>query len=245
MQEKFTGSMRVLLVERRHTLEEVHRLALQKRWFGTPALWTIEKPWVVESIPRYVLLDATGKVVKTGDAVEDQAAVEEWFERNHAAWLRPPEDLHAAWTPAWKLARSGELQQAWQQLGEQPAAAGVEQLRRELLQMTEQALAEAEHAVAAGDLAHADACRHRLGDAAGTPLATRADQLAEALRSPAAVRELEASRALQAIQATLQSQGAAAELAPRLQKLTTDHPGTRAANRAQLLHRALLPPTRE
>lgn len=83
LQQEYGDAVQVILVEvQGHPMEQVLPFALKKKWLGSGAAWTTERPFTVEAqgIPHYALLSPTGEVVSYGYSIPDHKKVEELIE---------------------------------------------------------------------------------------------------------------------------------------------------------------------
>ena len=80
MSEEYGDAVNVLFVEVQGADDaKVERFALEKKWLGTHAMWTTERPLNVglRGIPNFALLDSSGEVILKGYSTKLHSQIEE------------------------------------------------------------------------------------------------------------------------------------------------------------------------
>jgi len=112
MSEEYGDAINVLFVEVQGAdARKIEHFALQKRWLGTNAMWTTERPLNVglRGIPNFALLDANGAVVLKGYSTRLHSEIEELVAAEVKAIAKGPKDLPKALKSAWKSFQKGDL----------------------------------------------------------------------------------------------------------------------------------------
>ena len=97
MQAEYGDKLNTIFVESQgHTMDEVRKLALKKKWFGTSAMWTKERPVITGSsgLPNFVMLSPEGEVVLMGHPISMHQQVEEYLHGLKRSRNRTREGLH-------------------------------------------------------------------------------------------------------------------------------------------------------
>lgn len=84
MQEEFGDALQVLFVEcQGATPGKAKKFALEKKWLGTQAAWTTERPFHTgtRGLPNFALLDAEGRLVLKGYSNSMHKEIEETIAR--------------------------------------------------------------------------------------------------------------------------------------------------------------------
>lgn len=97
-----------------HTMDDVTKMALQRQWFGTDAVWTTERPVTTgaRGIPNFVLLSPEGEVVMMGNPISMHHEIEEYVESFRRSRATMPETVHKKLKKAWKSQAKGEFADA-------------------------------------------------------------------------------------------------------------------------------------
>ena len=244
LQEEFGEDLQVIFVESQGAdRAKMEGFALRKKWFGTTAMWTTERPFDSGSrgLPNYVLIGADGKVIekgsyatsKTGDVIADAIK----------AARRAPDGVPKALRGAWKSFGKGNV-------GKAVSAALKVRKRGEFVEQADEALASFREAVGRsldqvdwcvenGFLIEAqaklDGMKKGLKGAAG--LLERALAIEERIDSPALEGELEACKKFDRILKAVHEDGFGKrdKNLKALEKFVKVHADTLAATRAQHL----------
>lgn len=245
LQEKFGDDLTVVFVEvQGATRDKAESFAMSHRWLGTGAMWTTERPVKSPSryLPSFVLLSARGETLLSGNPISQhgalEAAIEDEIRRAHDAPLGTPPALKKAW----KLYAEGELAKAVAEAervaatepDEAPAAnASVERF----LAGAEREVRRLERMVAEGWFALAlERAKNLAGRLEGLALADAAAAVEERLASDELAAELAADRSLSALELKIAQKGPR-NYVKQLQRVTKNHAGTKAGERAERLLR--------
>ena len=82
LQREYADEITVLYIEcQGSTLDQAEAFAWDRGWMGTPAIWTVERPFDVEGrgLPKFALLSAEGKVLMTGNPLAVHGKIVEEF----------------------------------------------------------------------------------------------------------------------------------------------------------------------
>lgn len=245
LQERYGDDLTVLFVESQGaTRDKAEAFAMARRWLGTNAMWTTERP--VQSpgrtLPSFVLLSASGETLLSGNPLSQHGAIEEAIEAEIRRAKDAPLGTPSALKKAWKLFAKGELADAVAE-AERVAASKPEDApaaRASIERFLDRAKREVrclEHMVAEGAFVAAlERSEDLAGRLAGLEPARAVTAVRERLASDELAGELAADRALTAVEARI------AEKGPRnyvkdLERIATKHAGTKAAERAEHLAR--------
>lgn len=243
MAETYRGELAVLLVESQgHTLEQVATFALDRKWFGSGAMWTTERPFQTgaRGIPNYALLSAEGRVLIMGNPITDHKRINDAIalelRRARAVPDGTPRDL----TGAWREFGRGNLGRALSQ-----AARHADSQDAELAQAATEALATFRSHFASrigranwladngrfhdADEAVKELSRMAKGD---EELENRVSELQTRLADRSLQAERSAERLFLRLERTLFENGPSDALTRNLAQFAEKHQGTKAAERA-------------
>lgn len=116
LQREFEDHFQAILIERRHELDDVLRLGLERGWFGTSAIFTNGYPFEMnrQSVPSYILLSPEGTVVMEGNPLDDMDAVRSYLAEQRATTADRARDLARLMRLAEKAMASGAYARATQ-----------------------------------------------------------------------------------------------------------------------------------
>jgi hypothetical protein len=247
MQEEYEGDLNIVFVEvQGSSADEIEKLALAKKWLGTSAMWTSERPMITgaRGIPNCVLLSADGEVVAMGHPGAMHQDIEEHVKQSRRARSRAPDELPKELSGAWKELAKGRIAaavEAAQRVLERPpssdgdavveaAQAFIDSARNEgkrRLTRIDNAIDEGAYESAATE------ARALIKDLDGIELVDDAKTLLARLEGDEMAGEVAAERDLAKIERRLFSKGPDNGTARALSKLAEKHAGTKAAERAQ------------
>jgi len=255
LQAELGDDLAVLFVESQGADDDkAEAFAWRQKWMGTQAMWTTERPFSVEGsgLPKFALLDVEGNLILSGNPLAMKKQIEEAIAAEIKKAKAPPAGTPPMLARPWATFVKGDIAAALaacDKLGtdvllNEPART----LRNEMVARTEARLARAQWMADNGQASEALGQLEGLArDVKGAfELEPRvANELAR-LRAPERAAELEASRALSALQQKMIKDKPFEEAnAKALAKLAQKHAGTKAGERAARLARlASLEPER-
>ena len=248
MQEEYEGELNIVFVEvQNSSSDEIEQMALAKKWFGTSAMWTRERPVLTgaRSIPNFVLLSADGEVALMGHPLSMHKDIEEHVAQSKRSRTRPPADLPKPLSGAWKNLAKGKIADAIAgatQVVERPPSTDTEAVVAAANALVDQAralarqrLQRAQRAVEEGAYAYAsDLASQLVEDVDGREQQAARDLLAR-LDGDELAAEVRAESALAKIERRLYAKGGDAATGRRLASFAEHHDGTKAAERARRL----------
>ncbi len=113
MQVEHGDDLQVVFVESQLTpLDEMHGFAIDHKWFGNNAMWTLERPFEsgMDGLPSYVLLGADGKVIEKGG--QPSSKTEELIANEIERAKEAPEGTPKKLESAWKAFAKGDVAKA-------------------------------------------------------------------------------------------------------------------------------------
>lgn len=243
MQRHFGDDVQVIFVEcQGHDIPKIERFAYEQGWMGSNAMWTTERPFDVglPGIPHFALLDTEGKVILQGYTSELHAQLEELVAAQVELVQKGPKDLHKDLKGAWKARSKGEYTKAVEEArkAEAKGAPDVAAFIASVNAAAEGKLRRIEWMIANGQANSAvDAVDTLAKSVVGLEgVADKVNTLAASLASPEMKTELEASKQLEKIEASLAEEGLdAMGLDKKLAKIAEKFAGTKAAERAKHL----------
>ncbi|MEM1452000.1 MAG: hypothetical protein AAGI22_23025 [Planctomycetota bacterium] len=112
MSSEYGDAVNVVFVEVQGADDrKVERFALEKKWLGTNAMWTTERPLNVglKGIPNFALLDSNCKVILKGYSNRLHGEIEELVAAEVEANRKGPKELPKSLGKAWKAFHKGDL----------------------------------------------------------------------------------------------------------------------------------------
>jgi hypothetical protein len=257
LQAEYGSDLAVLFVESQGAEADMaEAFAWRKKWMGTEAMWTTERPLEVEGnmLPKFALLDGEGKLLLSGNPLAMKKQIEEAIaaqvKQSKAAPAGTPEKLAKAWATFVK----GDVTAALASVDALGTDASLrepaEALRKELLARTQTRIARARWLVDNGCVTEATSLLAALGKSVkGSGELEKAvqDELGRLAKpDPTLATEIEAAKALAAVeQKMLKDKPFEDANIKALGKVAEKHPGTKAGERAARLARlAKLEPER-
>jgi hypothetical protein len=226
-------------------LDEVEAFALDHKWFGTSAVWTLERPVTNDArgLPNCIVLDADGQVVAMGDPHALHKDIEELIKSTKRSRGRLPDGMPKELTAAWKAFAKGDYGTALAETQALSKAGGQEALAEAAGELADRVLAEAKARVDRAVRMVEEGCFSAAHDAAKELLpnlgqldeAERAKELLARLTGDELAAEVEAEKALAKLEKPLYEKGLDKGIAKRLEKVAEKHAGTKAGERAQRL----------
>lgn len=242
LQAEFGDALQVIFVESQGAKpDQAERFALERKWMGTRAMWTSERPFSTGTggLPSLVLLDQDGVVLESGLNSRIGGAVEDHIEAFLKDRKKFPKDRPKALKKAWTYAQKGKLADAVAELAEleaegDEAAAAATTMRQELERKVDARFTAITWMLDNGyPLEGADALETLAGQVDEHEAWTaRAAELTERLEGEAMETELDAAKALAKLVEKLYADGPDEKLAKKLTKLAEQHAGTKVAARA-------------
>lgn len=244
MQEEHGDDLQIVFVEVQGADDAaVERFALGKKWLGTNAVWTTERPVLTNAtgIPNCVVLDAEGRVALMGHPITLHKEIEELIQGSKRARVEKPEDLPRQLEKAWKDFLKGEFGAAWkacQGVIDRESDAGVVSYATEFAEKIRataaQAVARLDRMVEEGWFLEAQDYAKDLADQVdGLDNEVGAvDGWLERLGGDEFEAEVDAAKALAKLERQLFDKGMDPGMAKRLEKLAEKHAGTKAGERA-------------
>jgi len=173
LQQQYGDDLQVLFVECQGAdLATSEAFAWRMKWMGTQAMWTTERPLEVagSGLPQFALLDTEGKVLLSGNPLDQKKAIEEAIAAQVKKKKSPPEGTPDALAKPWATFAKGNLAAALAEcdkLGAASAdlAAAATALRAEMIARTEARLARGRWMIENGYVAEATEHLTALGKA--------------------------------------------------------------------------------
>lgn len=248
LQEEMGENLQVIFVESQGaTRDKAEAFALQRKWLGTRAMWTDERPLSSpgNGLPAFVLIGVDGKVLLQGNPLAMKGKIEDAIDEQIKLAKQAPEG-----TPS-------KLKKAWVEFGKgnyANALAGAEKVRisaegdAELAQAATAALdafrervvgqlARVDKMMTAGDFVYAEELLDQLHKSVRghDELEAEVGEVQQRLGSEESAGEREAAAALFKLEHKMAGKGKIEKHASALAKLAEDHAGTKAAARASRL----------
>lgn len=240
LQREYGDDLAVIFVECQGTKpEDVERFIMKRRWFGTPAMWTSERPFSTSGngLPKFALLSASGTVIAEGRHVDKKTRtlIEEEIEKGRGAPDGTPKKLKKAWSNFGKGKVAKAIQEATKVAAKPELTEAAEEAIAEFERRTESRLARAAWLLENGYAVRAEeAVKDLLGDLKGAgELYDRAVELEARFEEEAVKAELEADRAIDKALEKLYEDGRDEKLFTKLGRLAEKYEGTKAAERAR------------
>lgn len=248
LQREYGSDLQVMFVEVQGAdAATAEAFAWRQKWMGTEAMWTTERPLTVEgnTIPKFALLDAEGKLLISGNPLEKKKAIEETIADQVKKARNPPAGTPAKLAKPWATFVKGDVAGALAACdaagaGDPALAEGAKALREEMVARTESKLARGKWLldngyVAEGNELLAGMAKSVKGDAdlAGKVAAEQARVTAP---DAAMAAEAAASKDLATLQQKMVKDKPFEDgNVKALTKLAEKHKGTKAAERAARL----------
>ncbi len=240
LQREYGEDLAVIFVESQGaSQEDAERFILRQRWFGTPAMWTSERPVSVagSGLPKHALLSADGRVIAEGRHIgkKTKLLIDEEIAKGKGAPAGTPKKLKKAWSNFGKGKVAKAIAEA-EKVGAKPELAeDAEEAIREFTRRTESRLDRAAWLLENGYALRAeDAVEDLLKELKGAgELYERALQLEARFEEESVEAELEADKVIGKALARLYEDGREEKLFVKLEKLAEKYAGTKAAERAR------------
>jgi hypothetical protein len=249
MQAEYGDNLNTIFVESQgHTMDDVRKLALEKKWFGTNAMWTKERPVRTDArgIPNFVLLSPEGEVVLMGHPGSMHKQIEDYI-KSLRRGSKPPKDLHKDLKGIYKNYAKGKLGAAINEAKKLEAKAQDDEVKAacsdllsEMTKVADAAVSRLERATAEGAYSFV---RRRAKDLSkslkGTEYEQKITEQLKQLDDKSLAGEIKAEKDLAKIERKLYSKGAEPAIKKALKKFAGKHAGTKAAKRAEELADAI------
>ena len=244
LQAEYGDAMQVIFVESQGATEsKMEGFALRRKWLGTEAMWTTERPCDagLGGLPSYVLLSADGRVLEKGHHTNSQtmALLEEEMKSGSKGPVDTPKPLQAAWKSFHKGQVADALEVAAKVRAKGEFAAAADAAAERFQRLTDARLDRIEWCIENGYVldAEAELAGIRAGVAGLDDLAARAADLAARLSSPEMKEEREACKTLERILERIHEDGFGKKEKNRtsLEKIAKQYDTTRAGARARHL----------
>jgi hypothetical protein len=247
MAEESADALNTVFVEvQGHTMDDVRKLGLSRKWFGTNAIWTTERPCGSgRGIPFFVLLSPEGEVVMSGNPLSEHKAIEDYVHEQQRARMDAPEDLPKKLKKAWKEWVKGDFADALKEtskLVDSDDAEIAEAAKKLETQIRERARAEVkrfELAVEEGFLYETlELLEDRVDDLGDEQAIEAGKALLARLESEEMEEALKADKAWTHLRAKLFEDGMNDRMAAQLQHFAEKFANTPAAAQAEMFARA-------
>ena len=251
LQEEYGDQIQVILVEvQGHASDEVEAFALKKKWFGTHAIWTTERPFStgLPGIPNYALIAPNGEIASVGYSTQDHGKVKDMIEDFVKNGGSAPPDVDSSVEKIYKRVDKGDFGKALEEVdkliakleekGEAEVLAQARAARDAVLAHAERAMGRIQWMLQNGYAMRAEDrwSDFRKAIKGAAALEEKAAELAASFEDEAMKAEIAAERALARLEGDLYESGGDDEkLVKKLEKLIEEHAGTKAAGRAERL----------
>jgi len=246
MQAEYGDKLNTIFVESQgHTMDEVRKLALKKKWFGTSAMWTKERPVITGSggLPNFVMLSPEGEVVLMGHPISMHSKVEEYLAGLKRSRNKTPGGLHKDLKGVYKNYVKGKLGAAMVEAKKIEALTSDQQLGEECRKLLDEMTKVADAAVSRLDRATEEGSYSFVRDRAkalskslkGTDYEAKIAERLKHLEDKSLAEEIKAEKALAKIERSLYVKGATPATKKGLERFAKKHDGTKAAERAKQL----------
>ena len=245
MQAEYGDKLNTIFVESQgHTMDDVRKLALKNKWFGTSAMWTEERPVITGSggLPNFVMLSPEGEVVLMGHPLSMHQKVEEYLAGLKRS-RKTRDGLHKGLKGVYKNYAKGKLGVAIVEAKKIEALTSDQQLGEECRKLLEEMTRAADAAVSRLERATEEGAYSFVGNRAkalskslkGTDQEAKVAELLKRLQDKSLAEEIKAEKSLAKIERTLYSKGATPATKKGLERFAKKHDGTKAAERAKQL----------
>lgn len=245
MQAEYGDALNTVFVEvQGASADDVEKFALEKKWLGTDAMWTTERPLITgaSGIPNCVLLSSEGEVVLMGHPMALHKQIEEHIAQSGKR-ADAPADLPRELSTAWKSYARGKLGDAIlaaeavvaRSADDVELATAAEKLAGLARQAADARLQRIDRLIEEGAYERADDLASDLAKDLGRADTQRVQERIDRLASQELADEVAAEKAFRKIEAKLYADGPDDAAARRLEKLVKKHAGTKAAARAEHL----------
>jgi hypothetical protein len=228
LQEQFGDDLQVIFVECQGAdMATSEAFAWRQGWMGTQAMWTTERPVQVEgrSLPKFALLDREGKLLLSGNPLDQKKDIEKAIAEQVKRLKSPPEGTPARLSKAWAAFAKGDLGAALAECdrlaaADEGLAAAAKSLRAQMVAAVEAKVARGQWLIENGYIAEA------------------AELLAELVKATKGCADVEGKVAAELARVTQPDEGLAAEaeasraLTALQQKMVKDKPFEEANLRA-------------
>ncbi|MDF1800546.1 MAG: hypothetical protein P1V81_15315 [Planctomycetota bacterium] len=242
MQAEYGDALQVIFVESQGAKPEAaERFALERKWFGTQAMWTTERPFDSggRGLPAATLLDANGAVLLSGSSSMLGGKIEDHIEDFMKSRKKFPKAMNKDLKKAWTFAQKGKVADALEELAELEAEGGetgadASELRASIEAKVESRLKAITWMLDNGYPIDASEELEALTDDVDEheAFSARCSELVAKLEAEEMADELKAAAALAKLQEKLFADGPDEKLAKKLTKLAGDYPGSKVAARA-------------
>ena len=244
LQQEHGDDLQVVFVESQGAdMSTSEAFAWSRKWMGTRAMWTTERPLHVEgrSLPKFALLGVNGELLLSGNPLAQKGAIEEAIEQQIKLARRAPEGTPRELARAWTSFLKGDVGQAIAACdalsAEDELAAPAAALRAEMVARTSSRLARARWLA---DNGHVDEAMDQLSALAAATKGCAefdepiAEQLARLLLPDEGLaNETEATRALASVESRMfKGKPFEGRNLKGLEKVREQYPDTHAGRRA-------------
>ncbi|QDV05510.1 hypothetical protein Poly30_10080 [Planctomycetes bacterium Poly30] len=116
------------------TPEKAEKFAWDRKWMGTSAMWTTERPFNTGSkgIPNYALISASGELLMKGNPMSDHSKIMKAIDEEIGKAKKGPDDAPKSLKSAYKAFAKGDFAKAIAEAqkvadsGDEDAAAGAD-----------------------------------------------------------------------------------------------------------------------
>jgi len=248
LQEEMGENLQVIFVEAQGaTRDKAEAFALQRKWLGTRAMWTDERPLSSpgSGLPAFVLIGVDGKVLLQGNPLamkgKIEEAIDEQIELAQQAPEGTPSKLKKAWSEFGKgnyakaLAEAEKVRAAAEEDAElaEAADAALDTFKERVLGQ----LARVDKMMTSGDFVYAEELLGQLQKSVRghDELEAEVGEVEKRFNSEENAGEREAAAALFKLEQKMAGKGKLEKHASALEKLAENYTGTKAGARASRL----------
>lgn len=249
MATEMPDAINTIFVEsQNHSMDEVRKLALSRKWFGTNALWTTERPCSSpgSGLPAFVLLSPEGEVVLSGNPITMHKEIEEYVHEQASARAAVPDDLPKKLKKAWKELQKGDFEDALDEVSDHlqsndaELATAAKAFDAKVRDMARAAVTQLERAVDEGHyVTTLDRAKDLVDNLGDQQAIDAANALITRLESDELEAELKADKAWTKVETMLFTKGTNERIAVQVQRFVDKFSGTKAADRAEMYARAM------
>jgi len=242
---EFGEDLSVLLVESQGLrLEEVEALAYGRKWMGSPAIWTTERPFDTgaRGIPNFVLLSCEGEVLLKGNPISMKQQIEETIQKEITRSKKAPAGVPRSLKRAWTDFARGKYASALSAVRKKAASAGPDSEAAASAQeifsgRIDARIARLRWMVDNGFLLEAEDLAEELSkNLRGLErFEPRVKEITKQLAAPGMKSEMAAAKNFAKLEKKLLADGLGGATVRQLAKFADRYAGTRAAERAQRL----------
>ena len=245
LQEELGDDVQVIFVESQGaSRDKTAAFVLRRKWIGTSAMWTDERPADSKSraLPSFVLLGNKGQVLMRGNPLAKKKRIEEAIAEQIALARKAPEGTPSKLEQAWSELGRGNLAKALAEAERVKQGAGDDELRSAaetalevFKRRADASIRRVTAMIETGDYAHAENLLEEVARAVkgSAELEARVGEVRASLESDDLATEREAAAALAKVEESMAGEGGPREQLPSLEKLAQKYADTAAGGRAR------------